>query len=107
MQNSASPDVLVNTRVAAGLIGLSHFTLQRARHDRPDLHMPEAIRVGPRGIRYSLMGLHDWAAARGERLRWVDVPVSVALPAFDALAAAGLQVPGDLAALAGRVRRGS
>ena len=106
MQNSASPDVLVNTRVAAGLIGLSHFTLQRARHDRPDLRMPEAIRVGSRGIRYSLMGLHDWAAARGEPLHWVDVPLSVALPAFDALAAAGLQVPGDLAALAGRVRRG-
>ncbi len=102
-----APDVLVTTAVAAGLIGRSVFTLQRARCDRPKLRMPTPIPVGRRGVRYSLMELAFWAADRGERLRWLDVPTSVLLPAFDLFAGTeGLRVPADLAALVGRVRKG-
>ncbi|WP_448172505.1 hypothetical protein [Rhizobacter fulvus] len=97
-----APDVLVTTAVAAGLIGRSVFTLQRARCDRPDLRMPLPLRVGRRGVRYSLMELVWWCAERGERLRWLDVPTSVLLPAFNLFAGTDfLRVSADLA---GRVR---
>jgi hypothetical protein len=100
-------DVLVSTKVAAGLIGRSVFTLQRARHDRADLRMPLPLRHGKRGVRYSLLELLFWSAERGERLQWLDVPASVALPAFDLLAGTeGLRVPADLAALTQRLRPG-
>lgn len=66
--------------------------------------MPAPIQVGKRHIRYSLLQLLDWMAGRGERLRWVDVPTSVALPAINALSAAGIDVPADLEVLRERVQ---
>lgn len=99
--------MLVTTAVAAGLIGRSIWTLQRARCDQPKLRMPTPQRHGKRGVRYSLLELCFWCADRGERLRWLDVPTSVLLPAFDLFAGTdGLRVPADLAALVGRVRKG-
>ncbi len=88
------------------MVGRSKWTLIRARTDRFDLDMPPHVYVGKRGVRYPLSILFEWAHRRGERLDWRGVPVSFALPAFDAFTAAGLRVPADLAAVAGRVVRG-
>ena len=101
-----APEVLLTTEFTAHLIGRSKFTLQRARHDRPDLRMPPCVRILPRAIRYPLSDLVLWAHHRGVTLRWSGVPLSFALPAFRAFEAEGLRVPADLAALAGRVRKG-
>jgi hypothetical protein len=93
----------LNTKATAALIGRSIFTLQRARHDRPDLDMPPACRVGSRAVGYPLPDLLRWARRRGQHLRWADLPVRYALPAAQAHADAGLPLPAALAAAVGRV----
>ena len=88
---------------------MNNAAWQRARREAGlgDLQMPLPLRVGRRGVRYSLMELVWWCAERGERLRWLDVPASVLLPAFDLFAGTeGMHVPADLAELVGRVRKG-
>ena len=98
-----APEIWLTTEVCAGLIGRSVWTLQRARHDRLDLDMPPAVRIGSRTIRYPLTDVIFWAYRRNLALDWSGVPLSFALPAFDAFEAVGLRVPADLA---GKVRRG-
>jgi len=81
---SATESIWLNTATAAGLAGLSAYTLQRARHDRPDLDVPPHERRGRRGVAYPLAGVLGWSQRRGVALCWQGVPLSVALPVFDA-----------------------
>ena len=97
------PEIWLPTKVCAALVGLSVFTLQRARHDRPDLHAPPAVRIGTRTIRYALTDVLLWAYSRKVVLHWSALPFSFALPAAEGFDALGLSAPADLAGL---VRRG-
>ena len=96
----------MSTAVCAGLIGRSVWTLQRARHDRVDLDMPQHVLVGKRSVRYPLSLVFEWARRRGVRLCWADCPMSVVLPVFGIYESQALRVPADLAEIAGRVRKG-
>lgn len=87
------------------MIGRSVYTLQRARHDRHDLDMPQAVRIGSRAIRYGLGEIMLWAFRRRVVLDWSGIPLSFALPAYDAFDALGLQAPADLAGIVRRGRR--
>lgn len=92
----AASDVLLNAKVVAGLTGRSIYTLQRARHDRPDLHMPPHVRTGTRGVGYRLDQLLAWARYRDVWLHWQDLPLRFVLPAMQAHQRAGLPVPPGL-----------
>lgn len=100
------PSVALSAKATAALIGRSANTLLRARHDRPDLDMPTARRVGSRGVAYMLDDVIDWAERRGLPLHWSALPVSYALASADAFDAAGLDVPADLRTTLSRVRHG-
>lgn len=82
----------LNSKTVAGLIGRSIYTLQRARHDRDDLHMPPHVRHG-RSVRYPLAALLDWARWRDVRLHWEHLPWRYVLPAMHAHETAGVPLP--------------
>lgn len=88
----------LNTRTTAALIGRSKYTLQRARHDRPDLDMPPSQKVGKRSVVYAVPDVLGWAKRRGVRLDWEDLPLCYVLPAVRAHRDAGLPLPAALAA---------
>ena len=62
MQSETEP-LLVTTREAARLLGLSESHLQKLRHFRKP--GPPLVRIG-RAVRYPAAGLREWAAARLE-----------------------------------------
>lgn len=103
---SKPPDLLLNTKTVAALIGRSVYTLQRARHDRADLQAPPHVRIGTRGVGYPLHALLGWAQAHGRTLDWTGVPLRYALPAAERYRATGAAVPAELQALRGRVVAG-
>ena len=56
-------DCLVNTATAAGILGVSHWTLRAWRaQDNPQ--SPPFVRVGGKAVRYSRAALARWAESR-------------------------------------------
>ena len=63
MQSQETTEVLIDTKQAAALLGLSPITLTIWRCDR-EKDQPRFVRVGKKSIRYSPSELSRWVAAR-------------------------------------------
>jgi predicted DNA-binding transcriptional regulator AlpA len=98
--------VPLSVKATSALVGRSTNTLLRARHDRPDIDMPPARRVGSRGVAYLLGDIVAWAERRGLPLHWAALPFSFLLESADAFDAEGFDVPLDLQTTLGRVKSG-
>lgn len=56
-------DSLIDTATAAGILGVSHWTL-RAWRTQDNPQNPPFVRVGPKAVRYSRAALARWAESR-------------------------------------------
>ena len=57
-------DSLIDTRAAAEILGVSHWTLRAWRTQTSNPLHPPFVRVGPKAVRYSRAALVRWAESR-------------------------------------------
>ncbi len=96
--------MLLNTKIVAGLTGISVQSLKQARCNtrrsaRHDIWAPQHVHIPKRkrpAVGYLLVEVLRWSQLRDRPLCWDDVPRSVVLPAMQAHRKAGIALPAAL-----------